>query len=251
MENKVVNLKINVDSATAKTELNNIKKGTENIGESSKVLTSKLDAMTGGALSGFKSMTSGLSGIAMGFKGVGAAIAMSGLGLLVIVIAAVTAAFKGSEEGQNKFAKIMSVIGVVTGNLIDILANLGEKIIWVFENPKKALTDFGNLLKENIINRFTGMLELFPAIGKAMKLVFQGEFEKAGEVAFNAVSKVATGIENTTGKLRGLVKGTKEYLAEQQREMKLGAQVADMRAKADKNYKCSLQRDEYKNKDCN
>tara|TARA_R110000868_G_scaffold411091_1_gene701770 strand:+ start:40 stop:1941 length:1902 start_codon:yes stop_codon:yes gene_type:complete len=233
MENKVVNLKINVDSATAKTELNNIKKGTDNVGESSKVLSSKLDSMTGGALSGFKSMTSGLFGVAGGFKGVGAAIALSGLGLLVLVISSITAAFKNSEAGQNKFAKIMGIIGSVTGNLIDTLSNLGEKLIYVFENPKKALTEFGNLIKQNIINRFTGMLELFPAIGKAMKLVFEGEFSKAGEVAFNAVSKVTTGIENTTGKLKGLVKGTKEYVNEIAREGKVASKIADDRAKAD------------------
>ena len=233
MEDKIVNLKIKADLQPVKKGLEDVKKGTEDIGQASSLATSKIDSLTGGAISGFKGMFSGLTTVAAGFTTVGGAIALSGLGLLVLVIASVTAAFKGSEEGQNKFAKIMSVIGVVTGNLIDVLASLGEKIISVFESPRQSLISFGNLLKENVTNRINGLLELLPAIGKAIKLAFAGEFEKAGTVAFNAVSKVTTGIENTTSKLKGLVKGTQAYIAEQQREMKLGAQVADMRAKSD------------------
>jgi len=229
---KTINIKVN--SEQAKKELTNIKKGTDDIGISTSDLTSKIDSMTGGAITKFKTFTTGLNGIAVGFKGIGTAIALSGLGLLIITISAITAAFKNSEEGQNKFAKIMGVIGSVTGNLIDTLAALGEKIIWVFENPKQSLVSFGNAIKQNIINRFTGMLELFPAIGKAMKLVFEGEFAKAGEVAVNAIGKVTTGIENTTGKLKGLAKGTKEYAQEIAREAKLASKIADDRAKADK-----------------
>ena len=128
----------------------------------------------------------------------------------------------------------MSVIGVVTGNLMDLLADLGEKIIWVFENPKKALDNFGNALNTNVVNIVDGLLELLPALGKAISLVFQLKFAEAGKVATDAVGKVAFGVENITDKLDGLVAGTKEYLAEQQREMKLAAQVADMRAKSAK-----------------
>jgi hypothetical protein len=239
-EKKIIDLRINSnldkttkDAAGLKNELNQTSKSADSLGESSKGLMSKLDAMTGGAISGFKSMTSGLFGVSGGFKTVGMAIALSGLGLLVLTIAAITAAFKNTEEGQNKFAKIMGVIGSVTGNLIDLLANLGEKLISVFENPKKSLIAFGNLIKENIVNRFEGMLELFPAIGKAIKLVFEGEFEKAGKVAVDAVAKVGLGVTNVSDKLKGLVKGSKEYFAEVKREAILAAQIADDRAKAD------------------
>jgi len=234
---KVVNIKVNASQATESIkglnkEISNTEKETKKASEATNDATSQIDKMTGGAITQFKSVVGVLKTVALGFKGIGSAIALSGLGLLIITIAAITAAFKGSEEGQNKFAKLTAVIGTVVGNLVDVLATLGEKLIYVFENPKKSLIAFGDLIKQNIVNRFNGMLELLPAIGKAIKLVFEGEFAKAGEVAFNAVSKVSTGIEDTTGKLKGLVAGTKEYLDEQKREIQQTKDVADMRAKA-------------------
>jgi hypothetical protein len=235
---KIVNIKVNTDQAdkNVKGLTNSIKettKETQNSGQAYTGLIGKIDLLTGGAITKFRAMYTSLTTVSLGFKGVGAAIALSGLGLLIITIAAISAAFKNTEDGQNKFAKLMGVIGSVTGNLIDLLANLGEKIIYVFENPKKSLIDFGNLIKQNIVNRFEGMLELFPAIGKAMKLVFEGEFTKAGEVAFNAVSKITTGIANTSQKLKGLIKGTQEYKDELVREAKVAAQIQNDRAKAD------------------
>ena len=95
----------------------------------------------------------------------------------------------------------MGVIGSITGNLVDILADLGEKLISAFENPKQAITDFGNLIKQNIQNRLEGMLEFIPAVGKAISLAFKGKFKEAGKVAADAAGKVALGVENVTDKI--------------------------------------------------
>jgi hypothetical protein len=195
---------------------------------------SALDKRTGGAVSAFRSLTGGLKSAISGFKTLRGAIAATGLGLLLIAVTSLTAAFKSSEEGQNKFAKIMSVIGAITGNLIDLLADLGEKLISVFENPKEALIEFGNLVRDNLINRFTGMLELIPSIGKAIGLLFKGEFAAAGKTAADAVGKVVLGVESITDSVGNAIEAVKEFGAEQVREGKLAAQVADMRAKAAK-----------------
>lgn len=195
---------------------------------------SAIDKRTGGAVSAFKSMQKGLAGLSTSFKTLGGAIAATGLGLLLLTITALGAAFTSSEEGQNKFAKIMAVIGAITGNLIDILADLGEKLISAFENPKQALIDFANLIKDNLINRFMGILELIPQLGKAITLLFKGDFYEAGKVAQDAVAKVVLGVENITDKTEAAIAATKEFLAEQVKEGNAAAKVADMRAKAAK-----------------
>jgi hypothetical protein len=100
-----------------------VTKATEKVGDKSRETNSTLDKMTGGAISRFKGLLTGLKSVALGFKSIGFAIAASGIGLIVVTIAALTAAFKGSESGQNKFAKLMAVIGAVTGNLVDVLAD--------------------------------------------------------------------------------------------------------------------------------
>jgi len=96
--------------------------------------------MTGGAISGFKKVTSSVQSAVTGFKSLKIAIAATGIGLLVIAIGALYTAFKSSEEGQNQFTKLMGQIGVVTGNVIDIIADLGEAIFAVGKILLKVAT---------------------------------------------------------------------------------------------------------------
>lgn len=122
-------IKIDVEADQATKDLEKFNDTVEETDESTEGLTNQLDAMTGGAVAGFGKIMTSLKGVVRGFKSVKVAIAATGLGLLVIAIGSVVTAFKASEEGQNKFAKIMKQIGVVTGNVIDILANLGESLL--------------------------------------------------------------------------------------------------------------------------
>jgi len=190
--------------------------------------------LSGGAGTMFKSFTAGLKSVAAGFRTVGGAIALSGLGLLVITIAAISAAFKGSEEGQNKFAKIMGVIGAVTGNFVDLLADLGDSIISAFESPKKSLEAFGKMIKDNITTRLEGMITLIPSLGKAISLVFKGEFSEAGKVATDAIGKVALGVDSVTDSFKGATDAVGDFIEQNKTEAEQAAKVADMRAKADK-----------------
>ena len=238
---KDVKIRISADTSGAKkgiddvtTSTKKLDKGVSGVDKSTSKLTGSLDKMTGGAVTGLKSFATGLKAIAGGFRTIGGAIAASGIGLIVITIAALTAAFKGSEEGQNRFAKIMGVIGAVTGNLVDLLADLGDSIISAFENPKKAITDFANSIKTNITNRFDGLMELIPALGKAFEQLFSGEFSAAAETAGNAVAKVTLGIDDLSGKIKAATDATKDFIDQNIKEGNAAAKVADQRAKADK-----------------
>jgi len=238
---KDVKIRISADSSGAKKGIDDVTastkkldKGVSGVDKSTSKLMGSLDKMTGGAVTGLKSFATGLKTIAGGFRTIGGAIAASGIGLIVITIAALTAAFKGSEEGQNKFAKIMGVIGAVTGNLVDLLADLGDSIISAFENPKKAITDFANSIKTNITNRFDGLMELIPALGKAFEQLFSGDLSGAAETAFNAVNKVTLGVDDLSGKIKAATDATKDFIDQNIKEGNAAAKVADQRAKADK-----------------
>lgn len=236
---KIINIKVNSSDAEknlnkTKDSINDVTDSTNNASKASAGLFGALDKMTGGAISKMKAFKSSLGGVALGFKGIGTAIALSGLGLLVITIAAVAAAFKGSEEGQNKFAKLMGVIGSITGNLIDLLADFGETVISVFESPLESLKALGDAIEENITNRIKGLWELLPSLGTAVKQVFSGDFAEAGATATNAVSKVVLGVDDLTGKIDGAKDATLDYMKQVNREAKEAAKVADQRAEADK-----------------
>jgi hypothetical protein len=229
------------DTKDAEKDLKGLEKSVDNVNKevketsaSTSEMTGQLDKLTGGAVSGFKKVTGSLKTVTTGFKSMRVAIMATGIGALVIGILALSAAFKGSEEGQNKFAKIMAVIGALTGNLIDLLADLGEGIISVFENPQQAIKDFSNLIKENITNRFEGLLQLIPNLGKAVEELFKGNFSKAGKIAADSVGKVVLGVDSITDSVLNATDAIKQFTKEQIREGKAAANVADMRAKADK-----------------
>jgi len=95
----------------------------------------------------------------------------------------------------------------------------------MFENPQKALEDFGNLIKENITNRFEGLIELVPALGNAISLLFKGEFKAAGKVAADAAGKVALGVENITDKVAGAIDEIKKVAAEATKAAKESARI--------------------------
>ena len=128
----------------------------------------------------------------------------------------------------------MAVVDALLGNLLDLVADFSNVLVDLFSNPKESLESFGKLIKENIVNRFDGLMELIPALGKAISLLFKGEFSEAGKVAGNAMGKVALGVEDVIGKIGKATDATKEFIKEQKREAGLAAEVANKRAEADK-----------------
>jgi hypothetical protein len=231
---KVVTIQLKADTKGAEKNVENLNKDLKETQGDLSGVEAAADKATGGMVSGFKGATTGIKSVVKGFKSMRMAIIATGIGALVLAISSVAAAFTSTEEGQNKFNKLMTVLGSITGNLIDVLASLGNAIINVFTNPVDAIKKFTNLIKENIVNRFEGLLELIPQLGKAVSLLFKGEFSEAGKVAVNATAKVVLGVENVVEKTQQAIEKTQEFVQELVEEGKIAAQIADQRAKADK-----------------
>jgi len=229
-DEKIALKDLNKDRKKANEEL---KEATENAADYSGAL-GLVDKQTGGLVSGLKNLKGGLGGATKGMNLLKVAIIGTGIGALLIAITSVTAAFKSSEAGQNKYAKLMGIIGSVVGNLVDLLADFGEAIISAFENPKQAIIDLKNLIQENIQNRITSLIDTFGLLGKSIKKVFSGDFSGALEDAKSAGSSLVdsfTGVKNTIDKV---TESTKSFVKELKEEAVIAGQIADKRAKADK-----------------
>jgi hypothetical protein len=225
---------IDVQTDKAVKNIDKLNDSVKETGKETKNTSADIDRVTGGAATKFKGLTATVGGVIKSFKSLRVAIIASGIGALVLAVVAVGQAFTRSEEGQNKFAKIMAIIGSVTDNLLDLLADLGESIISVFEDPKQALIDFKNAFIENITNRFDSAIKTLGFLGSAIKKVFEGDFKGAMEDAKSAGSSyidTLTGVNDTLGKTTAAVKGLKDELV---KEGKIAAEIADNRAKADK-----------------
>jgi len=152
-----------------------------------------MSGVTGGLGGRFTALRGVIGGVVKSFKTLRGAIIATGIGALVLLLVSLQKAFTTSEEGQNKFAKLMGMIGAVTGNVVDILADLGEAIIETFTNPLAAVKSFGN----------------------------------------SVIKFIKNPIDSVKNAVTGATEATKEFIEEQQKEAKLAGQVADMRAKAD------------------
>jgi hypothetical protein len=192
------------------------------------------DKATGGMVSGFKGAVSGLKGVTKGFKTVGGAIKASGLGLLVITITALTAAFSRSEEGQNKFAKVMGVLSAVFDVFADRVANLGELIIDIFTKPGKVLEDFSNMIQRFVMDKVQKVTEGLGFLGGAISKLFSGDFKGALSDAGKGLDSLNKGLNPLKMATDAVVESTKNLVKELTEEGRIAGEIADMRAKADK-----------------
>lgn len=232
---------IKTDTQSATKDIKNLEKAVEGVNkevqettESSSELTGQLDNLTGGAISKFKAFKTSLKGVTGGFKTMRAAIISTGIGALIIAITSLIAAFRSSEEGQNKFAKLTSMIGTVVSVLTDRLADLGEGIINAFTNPVETIKNFAKNVKTFITDKINGVIDSFGLLGSAIKKAFTGDFSGALEDAKDGFVKLNESINPVAIVSKALVKSTKELVKEMKEEAKIAGQIADLRAEADK-----------------
>ena len=232
---------IKTDTKSATKDIKDLEKAVEGVNEevketatSSSELTGQLDNLTGGAISKFKAFKTSLKGVTSGFKTMRAAIISTGIGALIIAITSLIAAFRSSEEGQNKFAKLTSMIGTVVSVLTDRIADLGEGIINAFTNPVETIKNFAKSVKTFITDKINGVIDSFGLLGSAIKKAFTGDFSGALEDAKDGFVKLNESINPVAIVSKALVKSTKELVKEMKEEAKIAGQIADIRAEADK-----------------
>jgi len=161
--------KLNDKIRETTAELNDEKNGLKSLKQEQKEATDELKKNTKAvkgnnkeskvSIADFQFMGVSLNGVKSAFRKVipaakamfgtiKAGIASTGVLAFVVAITSLTQAFKRSEEGQEKFQRIMAAIGAVTNQVMDAFSDLGEIIIDTFTDPLPALTKFGNgLLK--------------------------------------------------------------------------------------------------------
>ncbi len=172
-------------------------KSTENLAKQ----TDKVDDATKKGATGFKGMGTAI-------KGVGTALKAAGIGLAVALMAKLMEVFSKNQKVVDAFDIAMESLSIAFNDLFSFISNnVGKVTGWfksIFEDPKQSLIDFGNAVKENLIERFNSVLDTFGHLGKALKHLVKGEF---GE-AFNSVKDAGkesidiwTGVDNSVDKL--------------------------------------------------
>lgn len=139
-----------------------------------------------------------IKGFVTGMNLVRVAVLSTGIGALLIALGALVTFFTRTNEGaeilQKKMAGFKAIFTVVSNSV----AGLGKSIYEAFNNPKQAVVDLYEAVKENIINRFKALPLYFKAIGDGIKAVFSGDTDgakKALQDFGQAVVQFTTGLD--------------------------------------------------------
>lgn len=178
------------------------------------------------AISGIQGFTK--AGLAFIATPVGAII-----GALAVALGSLMAYFKGSVEGQDDFNKVLRIGEAIFETIMDVveefgkilfdaisepqkifdalgetLSDIGAAITDVFTNPVKYIKELGNLILENIINRFKAI----GVAGRAIVKIFNGDIAEGFKELGNAAIQGFTGVENVIDKVIDSAKATAEEI---------------------------------------
>lgn len=170
-------------------------------------LDSAYKSATGGSqnlLDGISRMPGPLGQAANGIKGMTkAALAFiaTPLGMFIAAISAGLAAlfswFKRTEEGQNALAVGSAAFSAVLNNVLDVVDKVGEWLFKAFTNPKKALTDLTDFIKDQLTNRLSAIADMGAAIVK----IFSGDMSGGLADFGKSLLQLTTGVEDVGNKL--------------------------------------------------
>jgi hypothetical protein len=185
---KKVTLEIDVDSTGAVKNLKQVQQEAENLAVKSADSTKK-------ASTSFAQFAGNL------VKSLGV------VALLVKAFEAIKEAFTGTQRGADLFNTVMGTISTMLKDFVNfIFDNFGKVVDFfkqVFENPIESIKKLGDLIKENLIERFNSLLDTFGYLGEALSKLFTGDFSGAWESVKKAGKEsidIITGVNNTVDK---------------------------------------------------
>ncbi len=126
---KKIQLLFEVDNKEANKEIQETATDLKQVETNMDDISATGDALSGGMVSSFKAIKGSVITAVKSLKTFKGALIATGIGAFVVAVASIGAAFTSNEEGQNEFIKITKQIGVVVGNVTDILSSFGTALL--------------------------------------------------------------------------------------------------------------------------
>lgn len=161
-------------------------------------------------------------GFSKALKIVRVALISTGIGAIVVALGGLIAAFSSTQRGADAFSKVLRPLKAIFEGFLGLLQGKAfeafDRLKAAFKDPKQAIIDLGNAIKQNLINRFTALGVLGGAIAK----IFTGDIAEGFKELADGTVQLATGITNVTDRLSGVVDELSEVAKESAR---VGAQI--------------------------
>lgn len=142
------------------------------------------------------------------------ALASTGVGLLVLALAGLIGYFTQTQSGIDKLNSVLQPLKAIFSALSGVVISFGGAIVDAFSNPKKAMSELFEFVKNNLINRFK-------AFGEILEGIINLDFKKVT----NGVLQAGTGVENLTDKISNVAGKTSKFLEDSARK---GKEIADL-----------------------
>lgn len=216
---KTIKIKYDVDTGEAVTDTENLTDATEELGKASKDTSKDLEGIGKGA----KKSSGGIKKIGTSIGGLVKAAGI--IGLISIAFDVLKEAFGKNQKVMDAFNTATTALGIAFNDLFSFISdNIGPITTYfkkIFDDPQKALKDFGEAIKKNIIERFNSALDTLGFLADAIKKVFEGDFEGAMESVKDAGKElvdVYTGVDGSFDKIvegtNNLIESVTEYATE-------------------------------------
>jgi hypothetical protein len=151
-----------------------------------------------------KNAEKGVKSIGDGFKAVGLSIKAMGIGLLLEAFAILKDVFSQNQQVADAFSTAIGALSIAFNDLVKFLIKNIPVVVGffkdIFENPQKHIEKLGNLIQENLIERFESLLKTAGYLGEALGKLFEGKFAAAVESVKKAGKEsvdIFTGVNNS------------------------------------------------------
>ena len=214
MEKKIVNLEV-------KSNLDDISKDINKLNDSFEDTAKEIKDIQEST----KNAESGVKSLSEGFKGMGLAIKSIGIGLVIEAFNLFKETLSKNQRIVDIFNTAMGALSIVFNDFIGFIFDSLPKVVDlfkdVFENPTTYLKKFGDLIKENLTERFNSFLDTIGYLGDALKKVFTGDFagamesvKKAGKESLDVLTGVNDSFDKGKKVIGDVVDAVSEYAVE-------------------------------------
>ncbi len=149
-----------------------------------------------------------------------ASLMATGLGIFVVLLGSLVTYLTTTQEGIDKVNRFLTPLKEIMGALLGLVQDFGKDIFEAFSNPKKLIKDLGELVKQNLINRFEGFVSI-------LNRIINFDFDGIGD----DIIQTATGVENASEKVSKLGSQTADFFATAAQR---GREMADLQIEIEK-----------------
>ncbi len=198
---KVVTVELEAKTDKAISEIEELKKEIKKLNE--EIVKGNKDTADS-----LKKVEKSSSLTAKGIRGIGNALKAAGLGIAIAAFAKLTELFNQNQKVADIFNKSFEVLSITFNDFFNFLDNNVGKVVGyfksIFDDPVQSLKNFGQAIKDNIIERFNSALDTLGFLSSAIKKVFEGDFKGAMEdakLAGREYVDVLTGVDGSLDKI--------------------------------------------------